>query len=43
MEDQTSDWTVGGAARPVEIVDFGLWIDGELFSEKNDTEGPTDD
>lgn len=38
MEEQASDWTVGAAGRTAEVIDFGLWIDGELFSEKNNQE-----
>lgn len=39
----TSDWEVIGGGGSVEVLDYGLWIDGEMLSEKNDLEGTTND
>ena len=41
MTEHSNDWTAGGSAGGAEILDYGLWIDGELFSEKDDQEGTT--
>ncbi|MDO4920104.1 hypothetical protein [Kocuria sp.] len=43
MAEHSNDWTAGGSAGGAEVLDFGTWIDGEMFSEKDDTEGPTHD
>lgn len=43
MEEQKNGWIVGAAARTVEVIDYGLWIDGEMLSEKDELEGTTND
>lgn len=37
--EQTSEWVAGAAGSNAEIVDYGLWIDGEMLSEKDELEG----
>ena len=34
---------VGAQHIIVEVIDFGLWIDGEMFSEKDELEGTTNE
>lgn len=36
-----AEWVVIGSAGSAEVLDYGLWIDGELFSEKTELEGTT--
>lgn len=35
-----SDWEVIGGGS-VEVLDYGLWIDGDMLSEKDELEGTT--
>lgn len=37
----TNGWEVIGGGGNVEVLDYGLWIDGEMLSEKNELEGTT--
>lgn len=36
-----TDWQSLGDPNAVEVLDYGLWIDGEMFSEKDEMEGTT--
>lgn len=38
-----NDWKAVGAQHTVEVLDYGLWIDGELLSEKTELEGTTNE
>ena len=36
-------WKPIGAQHTIEVLDYGLWIDGEMFSEKDEKEGTTNE